>query len=39
MGAETDALLHFSPAVTELSDLIRTQGLKGAIKEFQERES
>jgi enoyl-CoA hydratase len=39
MGAETDALLHFSPAVTELSELIRGKGLKGAIKEFQERES
>lgn len=35
MGAETDALLHFSPAVLELSQLIRDKGLKGAIAEFQ----
>jgi hypothetical protein len=35
MGAETDALLHFSPAVVELSELIRSKGLKGAIAEFQ----
>jgi enoyl-CoA hydratase/carnithine racemase len=35
MGAETDALLHFSPAVLELSELIRSKGLKGAIAEFQ----
>jgi enoyl-CoA hydratase len=39
MGAETDALLHFSPAVIELAELIRGKGLKGAIAEFQERES
>jgi enoyl-CoA hydratase len=35
MGAETDALLHFSPPVQELSQLIRDKGLKGAIAEFQ----
>jgi enoyl-CoA hydratase/carnithine racemase len=34
MGAETDALLHFSPAVTELQQLIKSKGLKGAIAEF-----
>jgi enoyl-CoA hydratase/carnithine racemase len=34
MGAETDALLHFSPAVNELQSLIRTRGLKDAITEF-----
>jgi enoyl-CoA hydratase len=34
MGAETDALLHFSPAVIELQQLIRSRGLKGAIQEF-----
>jgi enoyl-CoA hydratase/carnithine racemase len=39
MGAETDALLHYSPAVTELQQLIRDKGLKGAIAEFQSRES
>jgi hypothetical protein len=39
MGAETDALLHYSPAVTELQQLIRDKGLKGAISEFQSRES
>lgn len=37
MGAETDALLHFSPAVTDLTELIRRNGLKGAIQEFNER--
>lgn len=39
MGAETDALLHYSPSVTELQELIRDKGLKGAISEFQTRES
>jgi enoyl-CoA hydratase len=34
MGAETDALLHFSPAVVELHELIKDKGLKGAIQEF-----
>jgi enoyl-CoA hydratase len=37
MGAETDALLHFSPAVRELQELIRSEGLKGAIAEFSTR--
>jgi enoyl-CoA hydratase len=36
MGAETDALLHFSPAVIELQQLIKSKGLKGAIGEFNE---
>ena len=39
MGAETDALLHFSPAVNELQQLIKDKGLKGAISEFQSRDS
>lgn len=34
MGAETDALLHFTPAVMGLHDLIKDKGLKGAIQEF-----
>jgi enoyl-CoA hydratase len=34
MGAETDALLHFSPSVAGLHDLIKEKGLKGAIREF-----
>jgi len=34
MGAETDALLHFSPEVIELHELIKSKGLKGAIAEF-----
>jgi enoyl-CoA hydratase/carnithine racemase len=39
MGAETDALLHFSPSVNELQQLIKDKGLKGAISEFQNRDS
>jgi enoyl-CoA hydratase len=35
MGAETDALLHYSAAVQELSGLIREHGLKGAIGIFE----
>jgi enoyl-CoA hydratase len=35
MGAETDALLHYSADVRGLSDLIREHGLKGAIQRFQ----
>lgn len=34
MGAETDALLHYSQAVTALTDMIRESGLKGAINRF-----
>jgi enoyl-CoA hydratase len=34
MGAETDALLHFSPSVAGLHDQIKEKGLKGAIAEF-----
>jgi enoyl-CoA hydratase len=34
MGAETDALLHYSESVVELGDLIRAEGLKGAIAKF-----
>jgi enoyl-CoA hydratase/carnithine racemase len=34
MGAETDALLHYSQAVTNLTDMIRESGLKGAIARF-----
>jgi enoyl-CoA hydratase len=35
MGAETDAMLHASKAATELGELIKAHGLKGAIAEFQ----
>jgi enoyl-CoA hydratase len=35
MGAETDALLHFSPAVQQLQALIRTHGVKEAIRRFE----
>jgi enoyl-CoA hydratase/carnithine racemase len=34
MGAETDALLHYSSAVQGLTDMIRESGLKGAIARF-----
>lgn len=34
MGAETDALLHYSAAVEELTASIRELGLKGAIRSF-----
>jgi enoyl-CoA hydratase/carnithine racemase len=36
LGAETDALLHYSEAVKELQALIRTEGMKAAIQHFQE---
>jgi enoyl-CoA hydratase len=36
LGAETDALLHYSESVKELSELIRTEGMKAAIQRFQE---
>ncbi len=36
MGAETDALLHASEPVEQLSGLIREHGLKGAIQEFRQ---
>jgi enoyl-CoA hydratase len=38
MGAETDALLHFSNPVRELAGMIRESGLKGAIARFNEGE-
>ncbi len=34
LGAETDALLHASNAVTNLAEMIRESGLKGAIARF-----
>lgn len=34
MGAETDALLHYSAEVKALADLIQQHGLKGAIARF-----
>lgn len=34
LGAETDALLHYSSSVTALADMIRESGLKGAIERF-----
>jgi enoyl-CoA hydratase len=34
MGAETDALLHYSGAVKELMQSIQTHGLKEAIARF-----
>jgi enoyl-CoA hydratase/carnithine racemase len=34
MGAETDALLHFSTPIVEMSDSIKEHGLKGAIARF-----
>jgi enoyl-CoA hydratase/carnithine racemase len=34
MGAETDALLHFSPSVKKLEELINSRGLKNAIRDF-----
>lgn len=34
LGAETDALLHFSHAVKQLNALVRKHGLKGAIAKF-----
>lgn len=34
MGAETDAVLHYSGAVKQLTDDIRELGLKGAIAKF-----
>ena len=34
MGSETDALLHYSSAVSALTDMIRESGLKGAIARF-----
>jgi enoyl-CoA hydratase len=36
MGAETDALLHFSAPIAEMSDSIKEHGLKGAIARFRE---
>ena len=36
MGAETDALLHYSAGVKQLADLIQELGLKGAIARFKE---
>jgi enoyl-CoA hydratase/carnithine racemase len=38
MGAETDALLHYSNPVKELAAMIRESGLKGAIARFNEGE-
>jgi enoyl-CoA hydratase/carnithine racemase len=38
MGAETDALLHFSAPVAELSESIREHGLKDAIARFRQSE-
>jgi enoyl-CoA hydratase/carnithine racemase len=38
LGAETDALLHYSSAVTQLTDMIRESGLKEAIKRFNDGE-
>jgi enoyl-CoA hydratase len=35
LGAETDALLHYSESVTELAAWIQSDGLKGAIARFQ----
>jgi enoyl-CoA hydratase len=37
MGAETDALLHYSAAVKELAAMIQEHGLKKAIAEFNEQ--
>jgi enoyl-CoA hydratase len=34
MGAETDALLHFSEPIQEMSESIKEHGLKGAIARF-----
>jgi enoyl-CoA hydratase len=34
MGAETDALLHYSKEVKVVSQAIREQGLRGAIDSF-----
>jgi hypothetical protein len=34
MGAETDALLHYSADVKALADLIQEHGLKQAIARF-----
>jgi len=39
IGAETDALLHFSPSVIELQQLIKDNGLKEAIRVFSRREA
>jgi enoyl-CoA hydratase/carnithine racemase len=36
LGAETDALLHYSEAVKELQAMTRNLGMKAAIKHFQE---
>jgi enoyl-CoA hydratase/carnithine racemase len=36
LGAETDALLHYSEAVKELQAMTRSLGMKAAIKHFQE---
>lgn len=33
-GAEMDALLHLSPAVAEVRELVRQKGIKGAIAHF-----
>ena len=38
MGAETDALLHFSTSIQDMTDLIREHGLKGAIARFNEED-
>jgi enoyl-CoA hydratase len=37
LGAETDALLHYSGAVDELRDSIRDLGLRAAIQQFNQR--
>lgn len=36
MGAETDALLHLTPEVVQIQNLIKTRGLKEAIRLFNE---
>lgn len=36
MGAETDALLHLTPEVVQMQNLIKTRGLKEAIRLFNE---
>src|SRR6185312_17487427 len=39
LGAETDALLHYSHAVKQLNTLVRQHGLKGAIAKFEAGEA
>lgn len=36
MGAETDAVLHYSQAIGAMKDVIKDKGLKGAIAHFSE---